>query len=929
MKKYKILIMSICFIFGILLINNYSNSAYITSNTRDIDEEKYPGYKDKIQQLEKEHPNWNIKLLYTGLDWNYVLDNECTGHGLSPKSLIYDTYEEAWRCHEEECVDKKYDVSGRWYCASRPAVAYMMDSRASLDNYYIFQFQDLSSTSGDRDEIEKMVEDSFLDTDSCIDAILYAADKYEVSPFHIVSRILQEQGTSGASTMNGYVYKGRVVYNLYNISVSGNSSAGFLRGAEYAYDHGWFTREASIIGGAEFLREKYFTTGQTTLYFQKYNVVDTSNLFYHQYMQNIRAANDEGYKMRRTYDANDILDSHFEFIIPMYNNMPDETCGRPRNIQATDIEFEKDRYIIYLDEAVDVPYNVIPANSYISKIEWSSSNPEILRVWNNRFRGLGEGIAEVIARTEDGRIEKRIKVIIRNKNKNYVQNVSFEKSQYIIYIDEAVDLPFTYSPSNSANAEFEWSSSDSEILRVWHNRFRGLEEGTAYVIVRTEDETYEKKLKVIVRDPNKKYVEDINLEKDDYIIDVNEAVDIPFTYTPNDSVNAEFEWSSSNSEILRVWNNRFRGLKEGTAYVKVKTTDDSVEKSIKVKVVDFSKTKIDRIILDKKEYTVNIDEAVDIPFSYEPYYAKYNEIEWSSSNPEILRVWNNRFRGLKEGTAYVIVKTDDGRIEERIKVMVKDSNKIYVSNIEFEKEEYITDIDEAVNLEFEVIPSNSQNAEFEWSSSNSNIVRVCENRYRGLKAGTAEIIVRTKDGLFEKRLKVTVKNLNKPYVQNISTDNERYVINIDEAVDISYTFAPTNSKNAEFVWSSSNPEILRVWNNRFRGLKEGIANVIVKTFDQKYEKKIEVVVNNPNKTYVENIKLEKEEYTVNVDEAVDIEYTVLPENSVNKELEWSSSNSEILRVWNNRFRALKKGTAYVIIKTKDKRYEKRIKVNIE
>ena len=584
MKKYKILIMSICFIFGILLINNYSNSAYITGNTRGIDEDEYPGYKDKIQQLEKEHPNWDIKLLYTGLDWNYVLDNECTGHGSSPKSLIYDTYEEAWRCHEEECVDRKYDVSGRWYCASRPAVAYMMDPRASLDNYYIFQFQDLSSTSGDRDEIEKMVEDTFLDKNSYIDAILYAADKYEVSPFHIVSRILQEQGTSGASTMNGYVYKGRIVYNLYNISVSGNSSAGFLRGAEYAYEHGWFTREASIIGGAEFLREKYFTTGQTTLYFQKYNVVDTSNLFYHQYMQNIRAANDEGYKMRRTYDANDILDSHFVFIVPMYNNMPDETCGRPRNIQATDIGFEKDRYIIYLNEAVDIPYTVIPANSYISKIEWSSSNPEILRVWNNRFRGLKEGVANVIVRTFDQKYEKKIEVVINDSDKVYVKNVNFEKERYTVEEDEAVDLPYTFTPENSDNAEFEWSSSNPEILRVWRNRFRGLKEGIAEVIVRTKDGRFEKRIKVEVRKPSKLYVDDIEFEKEEYIVKEDEAVDLPYVILPESSKDVELEWSSSNSEILRVWYNRFRGLKEGNAEVVVKTKDGMFEKRLKVKI---------------------------------------------------------------------------------------------------------------------------------------------------------------------------------------------------------------------------------------------------------------------------------------------------------------------------------------------------------
>ena len=931
MKKHKIIIMIFFIILAILLIKNDSNAAYISNDINNIDEDEYPGYKNALLRLKNEYPNWDIKLLYTGLDWNYVIEHERTGHGNVPKSLIYDTFDESWRCQEEECIDRKYDVSGRWYCASRRAIEYMMDPRTSLDDSYIFQFQNLSSSLGERNEINKMVEETFLDEESgaCVDAILYAAHRYDISPFHLVSRIIQEQGPAGSGRMNGYVYKKSVVYNLFNIKVSGNTDAGLLNGAAYAYDQEWFSKEASIVGGAEFIKENYFSTGQTTLYFQKYNVVDSTNLFNHQYMQNIRGANDEGYKISKSYKSNGIINSHFEFIIPIYNNMPNSPCSRPRYIQISDIKFEKQKYIIYIDDAVDISYELTPSNCDESQIDWSSSDPDILRVWHNRFRGLKEGTAEVIAKTTDGRIEKRITVIIRDKNKNYVQNIQFEKEKYIINIDEAVDIPFEFSPQDSVNAEFEWSSSDPEILRVWHNRFRGLKEGSAYVIARTIDGTYEKKLKVIIRDPEKNYVEDIIYDKQEYTINIDEAVDIPFEFTPKDSVNAEFEWSSSNPDILRVWHNRFRGLKEGTAYVVVRTSDESIEKKIKVNIIDYSKVEIEKILLEKDEYTVNIDDAIDISFGYEPSYAQKNTLEWSSSNPEILRVWHNRFRGLKEGTAYVIVKTDDERIERRIKVIVKDPDKVYVEDVECEKEEYITDIDEAVNLQYTVLPENSINAEFEWSSSDPDILRVSGNRYRGLKEGTAYVIVRTKDNMFEKRIRVTVENLNKPYVEKVQTDKEKYTIDIDEAVDLDYSYMPTNSKNAEFIWSSSNPEILRVWNNRFRGLKEGIAEVIVKTLDGRYEKRIEVIVNDPNKVYVEDIQFDKEEYRIEEDEAIDLPYKILPENSTNTELEWSSSNPGILRVWNNRFRGLKQGTAYVIVKTLDGRFEKKIKVTIK
>ena len=98
----------------------------------------------------------------------------------------------------------------------------------------------------------------------------------------------------------------------------------------------------------------------------------------------------------------------------------------------------------------------------------------------------------------------------------------------------------------------------------------------------TEDKRQQTTCYVIVRNPNKKYVENIKLPFNTYTAKINEAVDIDFDYQPIDSSNAEFEWSSSNNEILRVWGPRFRALKEGTAEVIVKTKDGTVIEKIKI-----------------------------------------------------------------------------------------------------------------------------------------------------------------------------------------------------------------------------------------------------------------------------------------------------------------------------------------------------------
>ena len=327
------LLITLLVVIGFMLLDvNEVQGAWVSSDINGIDESRYPGYKSLIQNLQAKYPNWNIKLYYTGLDWDSTLTAENEGHGKSPVSLSYYTYKGEWIC--PICGEQRFDVLGDWYCASRKAIAYMMDPRNSLTEEWVFQFQNLGSSAGNRSEIEKMVQGTFLNNTTCIDAIMQAAQTYNISPFHLVSRITQEQGTAGIGTMNGYIYitpEGIPVkvYNLFNIKTSGNDDAGLLAGAKFAYENGWFTQEASILGGAKFLREEYIDYGQNTLYFQKFNVVYTDKLYRHQYMQNIRAANDEGNKIYNAYKNCGILSSHFEFLIPVYENMPFEPAPRP------------------------------------------------------------------------------------------------------------------------------------------------------------------------------------------------------------------------------------------------------------------------------------------------------------------------------------------------------------------------------------------------------------------------------------------------------------------------------------------------------------------------------------------------------------------------------------------------------------------------
>lgn len=356
MKKLRIIacLLIINILVSIILsLFEYNVEAVTQSIKNDIstiDEKKYPGIKEKIKKLQKEHPNWNFKILYTGIDWKEAITYEYTGHGSSPKNLVPDSssYSGEWVC--SCCGDKVYD-SGSWKCASISAIKYMMDPRAFLNSSDIFQFLELSynKESGySKDVVKSMLSGSFLEKDEYINAIMEACKKNNVNPYYIVARIIQEQGKSGSVLTKGEGYKGQYVgyYNIFNIGASGNTSEKvILNGLAKAQKYGWTSMELSIEGGIGIIVSSYISVGQNTMYFQKFDVENSDGkLYWHQYMQNILAAENEGLTLRKTLSNINAIDYKYTFIIPVYENMPTNTSTKPVTNKASN---DKEVDLIY------------------------------------------------------------------------------------------------------------------------------------------------------------------------------------------------------------------------------------------------------------------------------------------------------------------------------------------------------------------------------------------------------------------------------------------------------------------------------------------------------------------------------------------------------------------------------------------------------
>lgn len=309
----------------------FAASQTISNDYNSLNESEYPGIKDRIQILKNKYPNWNFKILNTGLDWNTVIANEYQGHGSSPKNLIQDNtnYKGAWVC--PICKNKPYD-NGTWRCASEQAIRYMMDPRNSLNASDIFQFEELTSNGSDINVVKNMTKESYLSGHE--QAIVDISNQNGINAYYIVARLIQEQGKGGSELVFGKTG----YYNAFNVGAAGGTSEEIIKnGLAYAKRMGWDTLEKSIQGGIGLVSDEYIKKGQSTLYLQKFNVTDKST-YYHQYQQNIMAAQKEGTTLRNTYiDINSMSSSH-TFIIPVYKNMPTEICKRPDGTASATIE---------------------------------------------------------------------------------------------------------------------------------------------------------------------------------------------------------------------------------------------------------------------------------------------------------------------------------------------------------------------------------------------------------------------------------------------------------------------------------------------------------------------------------------------------------------------------------------------------------------
>ena len=566
--------------------------------------ESYQGY---LEELKKEHPNWSFTALYTNLDWDYVIQNE----NIFGKNLVPKSYNDRWK--NTKPGEYNVEVDAGWVDSSKQAVLYTMDPRNFLNEVRIFQFEELSfnGSTNSVDGIEKILYGtefynqivSYLTSNGSTvtmtkkysDLIYSAGIQSKVSSYHLASRIKQEVGPFlSHSSISGKVAGYEGLYNFYNIGATSSSEpmGAIINGLKYARDGNgaseatktkylipWNTKERAITGGGIFIGSSYINIGQNTIYLQKFHVHDTNNgeLFWHQYMTNVLAPYSESNIIYKGYANSNLLDLNINFIIPVYNNMPEIQEESPA-INPSD--FEEDNTKVYANVQTTLNVRSGPSTSY-EKITSVSKNEVMTRIAKGKQNG--ELWDRVIL--ENGIVGYVFQNYVEEVPEIEVEEIRLSIDNPVIQKNEISKLNVEIYPLDAVEQRVEYSSSNEKVVKVDdYGNVYGVSSGKATITVRAISNGVQASIDVEVYSK----VTGIAINVENITLQEGEQYQILSNVEPDDANNKKVRYISENTDIATVdESGLITATKTGNTNINVcADEDENISQSISVNVIE-------------------------------------------------------------------------------------------------------------------------------------------------------------------------------------------------------------------------------------------------------------------------------------------------------------------------------------------------------
>ena len=401
-------------------------------------------------------------------------------------------------------------------------------------------------------------------------------------------------------------------------------------------------------------------------------------------------------------------------------------------------------------ETVNLTASVLPANASNKSLAWTSSDENVATVdANGLVTAVKEGTATITAKANDGSnvsakctIKVKAPVVL-------VEGITLNATEQTLTEGETFALTASVTPENATNKSLAWTSSDENVATVDANGLvSAVKEGTATITVKATDGsnvstkcTIKVKAAVVL-------VEGITLNATEQTLTVGETFALTASVLPENATNKSLAWTSSDENVATVdANGLVTAVKEGTATITAKANDGSNASASCTITVKATVVLVEGITLNATEQTLTVGETFALTASVAPENATNKSLAWTSSDENVATVdANGLVTAVKEGTATITAKANDGsNVSAQCTINVSDSF-IFVSKISLEKMQVTLNIGETATLNVTIEPANATNKEIAWKSSNPSIATVENGVVTAISAGTIYVSASSTDG---------------------------------------------------------------------------------------------------------------------------------------------------------------------------------------
>ncbi|TAH71481.1 MAG: hypothetical protein EWM47_04600 [Anaerolineaceae bacterium] len=520
-------------------------------------------------------------------------------------------------------------------------------------------------------------------------------------------------------------------------------------------------------------------------------------------------------------------------------------------------------------------------------IIWSSDSPSIATVENGLVTAIRPGVAIITAMQNIQGVVKRATCEITVQQS--VSSISIDPPVLNLAIGEYQTLHAKITPSSLSGVKLNWKTSDEKVVRIIEANpltltVQGVAGGNAVISAINEDNIVVGYSHVTIRQP----VTRISLSETNVFINIDaKSIQLRAIVYPENALNKEVVWTSSNPQIARVNENGLVTLVKPGEVTIIARSADSPDVMVLCNVT--IEVPVQTVSIDDKEVTMYVGQSQRLTYSVLPINATKNTVTWTSTKPNVASVdAAGRVTARQVGSTVIMLKTLDGGHTSYSTVTVRQ----IAEGIKFNKPEIEMETGQVLEMEYSLIPANATDSELVWESSDTKVVVVDElGKVTAKGPGIAFVIARTEAGGMS-YVKVTVKQP----VSGILLNFSEKTIYVRESFDLKASVSPSGASNLAVEWKSSNDKVAAISNTgEVIGISAGMAIITATTKDGGKTANCVVTV----RERITSMKLSYEEYRLGIDKSFTLSVIVENETATDQQFRWVSSNSSIASVNKN------------------------------